>query len=114
MIGWLIQDQEIRALQRQFGEGNTAPFSTTQSTYRLKYVVARKEKTTKKAPCSIFAQSTNLPNLINNCVFGIESSVRLGIIADAHIMSLSDMSTQRSHFADNSTQERGFTRAIWP
>src|SRR6516162_2802922 len=101
MVCWFIQHQKIRSLQRQLCQRHTTPFSATQRTNGLKYIIAGKEEASKKTSRGIFTHGTHLPDLVYNGAIGIQSAVRLRIISNAYIVPRINLTADRWYFPNN-------------
>src|SRR6266487_6353708 len=112
MVRWFIQHQKIRPLQGQLCQRHAAPFTTTQRTNGLKYIIARKEEASQKTTSGIFTHGAHLPDLVNDGSIGIQSAVCLRVIANAYIVTGIDLSADRWYFPNNRAQQRGLTRAV--
>src|SRR5258708_28312286 len=95
MVSRLVQDQEIRSLQGQLGQGHATALAAAERADRLEYVVAAKEGTGQKTARARLAERADMTNLVNDCTLLIEASVRLRAVANAHVMSQRHLSAKR-------------------
>src|SRR5260221_13637830 len=87
VVGWLVQHEEVRALQRQLRQGDTATLAAGECADGLEHVVAGEEEAAEIRARALFAQVAGAPNLVQNHGARVEAFVRLRAVADLYVVA---------------------------
>src|SRR5215207_224282 len=112
MVGWLVQDQQVRTLDEETCQCEPRTFPTRERGDRTMDLISPKQETRQVGSRSVFAHRLRGNQDRERRSVDWQPLVALGVVANLDVRAKVDTTRKGSKFADNGAQECRFAAAI--